>query len=70
MMLLITAPLVIGCGTGEFSIGPVLASAHDESSRTGYFTVSSGTGSELLAVSFVSNGIEWRTPGDRWTCRA
>jgi hypothetical protein len=45
-----------------FSIGPVLASAYDESSRTGYFTASSETGSELLAVNFVSNEIQWRTP--------
>jgi len=49
-------------GTAPFSLGPILASAYDESSRTGYFTVSSGTGTELLAVAFVSNGIEWRTP--------
>ena len=49
-------------GTGPFSIGPVLASAYDESSRTGYFTVSRGTESDLLAVSFAGNWIEWRRP--------
>ena len=49
-------------GTGPFSIGPVLASAYDWSNRTGYFTVSSGTERDLLAVNFATNWIEWRRP--------
>jgi len=58
----LNADMTSPTGTAPFSIGPVLASAYDETSRTGYFTASSENGSELLAVNFASNGIEWRTP--------
>ena len=57
----LNAGMTSPAGTAPFSIGPVLASAYDASGRTGYITASSETGSELLAVSFVSNQIEWRT---------